>query len=226
MRIKIKFKGSKTEFTNNSLPLVKGWFEDNLLGRKNESHDKRSNYCISPLLGGVRKGKTESFPDGGYMYFSTNSEELMNTVVLSLFGATGSAIGDLFYESFEMVKDPHIHSDYDIIRTLSPLLLRSSHKAIRFDDERFIPLLRERAVDLLIENGIRKEKAETLQMELFHPENAKVVDVQYNGTHNFSNKVMLIVRGDWKAREALYLLGLGCCRGCGFGYVTVNNSER
>ena len=85
MRIKINFKGSNTAYENNNLKQVKGWFEDNAIGRHNDMHDKFSNYSLSPMMGGKRNGKYISYPDGGYIYFTTMDIELINMVSNKLF---------------------------------------------------------------------------------------------------------------------------------------------
>lgn len=223
MRLKINFEGSNTVYKNNCLPQVKGWFEDNVIGRNNNTHDEASDYCLSPMFGGVRQKNTEIFPNGGYVYFTTSSIELIGKVSMGLFNANGSAVGDLHFKSFEMVKDFHIHSDYDIIRTLSPLLLRSSHKNITINDNIFLSLLIDRCVKKLIKYGIPENKAKTLKIEFFHPERATVIDMQYNTVHNLATKAMFIVRGNKEAREMLYSLGFGSSTGCGFGTISVND---
>ena len=224
MRIKINFNGSNTEYKKNSLHQVKGWFENNVLGRNNDKHNDASYYSLSPMLGGIRTAEGEKFPNGGYVYFTTNSDEFMSKVAMALFNMNNSvAVGDLAYKNFEMSKDFHIHSDYDIVRTVSPILLKSNHKKITIKDDGFLPLLRERSVEKLVANGMDKAKADTLSIELFHKENAQVIDMQYNGIHNFATKAMFIVKGHRQAREALYNMGIGSSTGCGFGTVSVND---
>lgn len=224
MRIKINFNGSNTEYKNNNLRQVKGWFENNIMGKNNIGHNDVSYYSLSPMFGGVRTAKGEKFSNGGYVYFTTNSNELMSEVVTALFGMNDSvAVGDLTYMNFEMVKDFYIHSDYDIVRTISPILLKRHHKKITINDEEFLPLLRKRCVEKLVANGINEDKAETLSIEIFYKENAQVVDMQYNNIHNFATKAMFIVKGNRQAREALYNMGIGSSTGCGFGTVSVND---
>lgn len=224
MRIKINFDGSNTEYKKNSLHQVKGWFENNVMGRNNDKHNDVSYYSLSPMLGGIRTAEGEKFPNGGYVYFTTNSDEFMSKVAMALFNMNNSvAVGDLAYKNFEMSKDFHIHSDYDIVRTVSPILLKSNHKKITIKDDGFLPFLRERSVEKLVANGMDKAKADTLSIELFHKENAQVIDMQYNGIHNFATKAMFIVKGHRQAREALYNMGIGSSTGCGFGTVSVND---
>ena len=43
MRIKINFNGSNTEYKKNSLHQVKGWFENNVMGRNNDKHNDKKN---------------------------------------------------------------------------------------------------------------------------------------------------------------------------------------
>ncbi len=224
MRFKIKFRGSDNVFDKNCLPQVKGWFEDTLMGRKNAKHDEPSDYCLSPMFGGIKSNGTETFPDGGYVYITSDNQGLMGFFSLTLLTmASGSAVGSLFYDSFEIIDDFHVHSDYDIVRALSPILLRKEKKTVTFKDENFIPTLHASCVRKLVRNGIPEKAANSLSFELFHPEKAQIVDMQYNSIHNFASKVMLIVKGDKKARTKLYNLGLGSSTGCGFGTISLNN---
>lgn len=223
MRIQINFKGSNTIYENNNLKQVKGWFEDNVIGRNNNTHNEFSNYSLSPMLGGKRNGKYVSYPEGGYVYFTTNSDELMSKVIMALFNMNNSvAVGDLAYQNFEMVKDFHIHSDYDIVRTISPILLKSKHRKITINDDCFLTVLKERCIKKLIDNGVNENIANTLSIDFFHDENAKVINMQYNNTHNLASKAMFIVKGNRLARKTLYNMGIGSSTGCGFGAVSIN----
>lgn len=221
MRLKINFTSEGNGYC--SLPQAKGWFENNILGKNNELHDARSTYSLSPMLGGIRNANGEQFPNGGYMLFTTADDELMNKVVSALFSAQGTKAGTMSYKNFEMAKDFHIHSDYDIVRSITPILLMSSKRRITVKDKNFIELLTERCKEKLIFAGIEPLKAKTIKIELFHPENASVIDVQYNETHNFASKVMLVVKGNREARRTLYSMGLGSSTGCGFGTIHVND---
>lgn len=223
MRIKINFKGSNTAYENNNLKQVKGWFEDNVIGRNNDIHNKFSNYSLSPMMGGKRNGKYISYPDGGYVYFTTNSGDLMLKVTMALFNMVNTTkVGDLEYRNFEMVKDFHIHSDYDLVRTISPILLKVNHKQITVNDDCFLSVLKERCVKKLIDNGVSKNDANTLSIDFFHKENAKVVNMQYNNIHNLTTKAMFVIKGNRHAREILYNMGIGSSTGCGFGTVSIN----
>lgn len=222
MTIKINFKSSNTIYKNNCLHLVKGWFEHTCLGNNNDLHNKYSNYSMSPMLGYTRCKRGEQFPNGGYIIFSTPSSELMEKVVMSLFNGSGTKVGDMQYNNFEFINDAHIHSDYDIVRTVSPILLKHDDKKITCNDDNFIAMLTDQCKKKLVANGIEPNKAKTLKLEMFHPENSAVVDMQYNNVHNFASKIMLIVKGNAEARKTLYDLGIGNSTGCGFGTVSVN----
>lgn len=221
MRLKINFTSEGNG--DCSLPQAKGWFENNVLGKNNELHDARSIYSLSPMLGGIRSTIGEYFPNGGYMLFTTADDELMSKVVSALFNAQGTKAGTMSYKNFEMAKDFHIHSDYDIVRSITPILLMSSKRRITVKDKNFIELLTERCREKLIFAGIDPSKAKTIKIELFHPEKASIIDVQYNETHNFASKVMLVVKGNREARRILYSMGMGSSTGCGFGTIYVND---
>lgn len=205
MRIRINFSESGT----CSLHQVKGWFEDTVLGKGNGLHDMKSQYSLTGMI-------------GNSAYFTTGDEGLMSGVMMSLLSAGGSRAGGKTYVNFGQEKDFHVHSDFDLVRTITPVLLRSHGKTITIEDPEFIGTLTESCRRKLTDAGFDRKKVESIALEPFHPERFSVVDVKYGGIHNFASRVMLVVRGDRKARETLYNLGLGKSTGCGFGSVTVN----
>lgn len=233
MRIKFKFKGSNTLYEYNNLKQTKGWFEDNVIGRNNELHNKFSNYALSPMQGGSRNGKYVSFPNGGYVIFSTIDEELFSLVISNIWKLLDkhTKVGDLEYDGFDFMRDfeSDIHKDYDIIQTISPILLKKSDGYMTFMDNGFLDELSNRSKKRLIVSGIDEQNANTLKFELFHPENASVVNMQYVSNNmriqNKCSKVKLIVRGDKNARLALYSMGIGCSTGCGFGTIEINKKN-
>lgn len=230
MRIKISFEGSNSHFKNNSLHLVKGWFEQAVLGKNNVYHDAPNDYSLSPMLGGVRDVNGESFPKGGYVLFTTSNTELFDKVWRSLlFNCCGNTfVGDLKCKSFEMSQIA-VHSDFDVVRTISPVLLKDKYgKNITINNgvDAFLERLTITSVKNLIRHGIEPKVAETLKFNVFHPEGAKLVPMYYRNKCNFSTKIMLVVTGDKKARETLYDLGLGQSTGCGFGTVLVLDENR
>ena len=70
---------------------------------------------------------------------------------------------------------------------------------------------------------MNERKANSLQIELFHPENAETAAIPIGNVINIGSKVMLCVKGNKDARRAIYEFGFGKCTGFGFGAVTVNN---
>lgn len=227
MRIKIIFSGKDVVFPNGTIQLVKGWFEHNILGNNNELHDQMSIYALTPMLGGIRDGNTERFSDGGYVLFSTNDEDLMGRVASAFYTkkVMESKVGELMYKTFENISDFHVHSDFDVIQAVTPIMVpihkAPLHEYVTFKDDNFIKILTERCINKLIILGVDERKAKSIKLELLHPEKAEVINVKYKGIHNFANKVMLVVKGNRYARKVLYNAGIGASTGCGFGTVSI-----
>lgn len=230
MRIKIYFEGSNTQFKHNSLHLVKGWFEQTVLGKDNVYHDATNDYSLSPMLEGVRSGNSESFPNGGYVLFTTGNIELFDKVCHSLLlNCCGKTfVGDLKCKYIEMPQIT-VHSNFDIVRTISPVLLKDKSGVditINNGVDAFLEKLTITSIKNLIRHGVEPRVAETIKFKVFHPEGAKQTPIFYKNRCNFATKVMLVVTGDINARKKLYDLGLGQSTGCGFGTVLVLDENR
>jgi len=128
------------------------------------------------------------------------------------------------YEKME-INDFIVNEKYDLVRTISPLLLSSKGKVITFKDADFIETLLEKTLKKLIKCGYDEKLVKTLNIKPFHFENAKTKMVQVGKQKNIGSNVMLYVEGNKKIRKALYEIGLGKCTGFGFGALSINNKK-
>ena len=221
MRIKVIFSSSKVIF-NESLNKEVNGFINKILGEGNKYHGTISRYSISSLQGAVKNGNGYSFPNGSYLFISSSDGEFIGTVISGLINNQHLHIRDMEYIKMEIC-DYNVGSRFDLVRTISPILISEGNRFVTFKDDNFIELLTEKSIKKLIYSGLDEKKANTLKLQLFHAENAKTASIPIGEAVNIGSKVMLYVEGNKDARKLIYELGFGKCTGFGFGAVTINN---
>ena len=154
---------------------------------------------------------------------SANDPQIIGKIVESLINKTSELnIGSLTYKMMEMTEYSPF-SDYDVIRSISPISLKHNGKFYTCKDEEFIKLLQKHCINKLINNGVEEKIANTITLEPFHFEDARKVCVKIGEAKNISSNVMLIVKGKKDARKQLYNMGMGRCTGFGFGFIEIKN---
>ena len=232
MILKLFFKGTSEEVKQPLNKQVNG-FMNRLLGDSNKYHGTYSDYCVSTLrpvacLDGPEYkeegcSNNEVFNKGAVLFISSNDATFIALLMESLLEMVKPAyIGPFMYERMEVTEYAPF-SDYDVIRTISPICLKKHDDFYTLKDEDFITRLQEHCINKLEKSCIAKDVAETIKLEPFHMENGKFVCVQIGRAKNPASHVMLVVKGVKKARKALYNRGLGICTGFGFGCVKIMN---
>ena len=223
MVLKMFFNNSNEEFNKPLNKEINGLIMK-LLGEGNDYHGKQSDYCVSTLQGGVcnENGKT-TFPNGAVLAIGSNNPLFISRIIDSLISNTSELkVASLIYEKMEMT-DYNPFSDYDVIRSISPISLKHNGKFYTCKDEEFIKLLQKHCINKLINNGVEEKIANTITLEPFHFEDARKVCVNIGEARNISSNVMLIVKGNKNARKQLYNMGMGRCTGFGFGFIEIRN---
>ena len=224
MVLKIFFGSSLEEFSTPLNKIVNGFIME-LLGGDNNYHGNESNYCISSIQGGKtnENGKT-FFPNGALVAISSNDTTFINKILESIvYKSDDLKLSSLHYTNMT-ISEYEPFSDYDVIRTISPISLK--HNGVFYnciDNDNFIDKLRTHCISKLIKNGVSDKVANTISIEPFHLINSKKVCVKIGKSKNISSKLMLIVKGDKEPRKKLYNMGLGRCTGFGFGFVEIMN---
>ena len=223
-RIKVIFSPTNNQFDRPIEDYIIGVLQK-VLGSNNKWHDNFSSYNVSTLLGGVIENNTVTFPNGGYFYVSSPEKEFIGDFVKGLF-ENGESIylRDMHYEKFELLSDA-VHSDYDIIKTISPILLKHKDKIFTFKDKEFIDILTSQCIGKLLHMGISGEKLRNFEIIPFHFENAKI---KYSKRKKYalpSSKIMLIVKGNSECRKLLYEIGIGNSTGYCYGAVEIVNKH-
>ena len=218
MRLKIKFEKGNRPFPSSTQDAILGYI-NSILGENNSYHGKFSDYNVSDLQGEktIDDEHRIIYPNGSHIYISSPNMEFLTKFLMD---GHKYQLNDMNVKSIE-VEPIHVNSNYDIIRTYSPILIKKDDKQITFEDDDFIQILTDKSRKKLIHNGISLSDANTLTLELFHPENAKVQKRRVHNLVNVGSHVMLLVKGKPNVRKKLYQLGLGYCTGCGFGFVNV-----
>lgn len=222
MRIKLVFSGSNNNFDCSPQDIVNSCVH-RMLGSDNEYHDKFSPYAVSGLYGGEIIDDKVSYQNGCYFYISSHDENFMNKIFSSIYG--GIEMRDMKLIKVEL-EGFIINDCYDIIKTISPILLFKKDKLLTFKDEEFIEVLTQKSRRKLLHDGFSENDVNTLVIEPFHFENAKLKFPKVHNIINIASQVMLIVRGNKKVRNALYELGLGKSTGCGFGSIEIMNFNK
>ena len=219
MRIILNFGPTVVPFTKPTQNYVNGVVHT-ILGKDNPYHDKFSNYSVSFLRGGKLTSEGLIYPNGGQVYISSPDNAFMSIFLMNLMNNQNIKLRDMPLIKCDMT-NIIVHSNYDIIEPLSPILLKHENNRITFKDENFIPLLEKQCISKLIKNGLTQADLKGFVIKPFHFENGKIQRPKINKVVNPSSHVMLLIEGAPKARKMLYEMGLGNSTGCGFGAVKV-----
>lgn len=220
MRIKVNFSSSEAVF-NDSLNKEVNGFINRILGKGNKYHGNISRYSISSLQGATKKDNGYSFPNGSYLFIASDDGEFIGKIMSGLMSNEDLYIRDMRYTNIEIC-DYDIGSKFDLVRTISPILVSDGRRMVTYKDDDFIDILTKKSRKKLIYFGLDGKKANSLKLRLFHPENAKTASIPIGKAVNIGSKVMLYVEGHKDARKLIYEVGFGKCTGFGFGAVTVN----
>jgi len=225
MRIKLKFDSTENLVTKPLNKEVNG-FVNKMLGVNNEYHGKFSRYNVSSMQGGVPTVGGVKFPNGGFIYISSDDSDFMGKIIMGLISnGKGNSVAGMGFRNFE-ISDFDVNENFDLVRTISPICTRINGKAITFRDNNFCERILEVSKKKLINCGYEEKDVNTLDIQLFHPENAKTKMVEINGAKNIGNLVMFVVKGKKTVRKALYELGIGTSTGFGFGSVSINKNNK
>ena len=222
-RIKISLSSSNELFDYPLNSKVNG-FINRLLGDNNVYHGNFSRYSVSSLYGGVydENGRV-SYPNGSYFYISSDDDVFMDKIDDGLCYASGYDICGMRYMGMDNCNFV-VGSEYDIVRCMN-LIVREKDVALTYKDSNFIDVLLEKSKKKLLHCGYSEELVNTLSIELFRVNGARVRTLKIDNVVNICNRVMFIVRGSDIIRRALYEIGMGMCTGFGFGNVTLNKKR-
>lgn len=188
------------------------------LGDNNKYHDAFSDYSISSIQGGKNYDRDNMIFEDEHPYIQVTSlnEKFLNDL---LDGVSKRKYNfyNLTYEKVNFLSF-NLHKEYDVVLTISPILLRVKDYKYTIKDENYMTLLKEHCIKKLRRNGIEDK---SFDIVLRKPEYAKARSVIVGETFNPCTQASFYVVGKPETRNMLYHLGLGGSTGSGFGAVKV-----
>lgn len=185
------------------------------LGDNNKYHDSFSDYSISSIQGGKlfekNKLKFNSLP---YIIITSLNNEFISDMINGLQNKKYDFFGMKFHK-FEL-SDFKPNKYFDIINTISPVIVKYNNRKISIDNENFISALKENCIKKLKYKGIEDN---TFDIEIRHKEKSKTKLIKVGSIFNICTNISLYVHGTIESRITLYNMGLGGSTGSGFGTV-------
>jgi CRISPR-associated endoribonuclease Cas6 len=216
------------EKDGNSIPFknqreVNGFIYNRLFDRDEEIHSSFSPYSISGLQGLVASDDKKCLVPvmEPYIQVSSASDDITNRIVAGVIKSINSKNKVLFGRRVTHIvceDDSKVGKTYDVIKTLSPVLLIKDGRKLTCRDEGWETVLTEHCKRKLSNNGILDE---TFRIEFSKPENIKVKNIFVGEVFNPCTSFVATVYGKPKTRKLLYSLGIGGSTGSGFGAVEV-----
>lgn len=232
MRIKIKFeKPSKNNIVpSNNREIVTNYFH-HVLGKDNEFHGDKSDYCISPICGGNLNSdkQTLSFPNSDpFIIVSGIGEDPIGRFFRNLMKTKPGLGYGMEYKCKNILaeEEENLRDGYNNFFTLSPIFLKEYNPNKRKED--FI-LIKERDDFTKKLEEKTKEKLKNIDPDLDlsdfkmeinekHPAH-KPKKAPYRGIGNMGSICKVDVHTNKKVAEILYHVGLGMSTGCGYGVI-------
>lgn len=230
MRIKINFT-KNTQPVPNNLKHVNSWFHK-CIGQNNDLHDKPSDYNLSGMCGGsvTDNGKTKNFPNGGYILFTTENNELIEQLIIGTmsnpnfgFGMTIAGIDfidETIYNGFNHFKT----TEYGFI--IKDKDENGKVNFVTLEDDMFIDKVKKHIINKFTKIN-PKLKFNDLDIKMNNHIGNKVRNVMVKNIVNKSNVCQLTINCNAQLAKALYHYGIGQSTGSGFGtiYNTKNLSK-
>lgn len=194
----------------------------NIFGHDKHIHNSFSEYSISSIQGcrynSEYNGLEPYFEP--YIQFTSNIPDIINKFVCGVEKLIDNNI-PVFYNRKLIrynCRDFMVNPEFDIIKTISPVLLKDKGRSFTYDDEGWKELLHRKTVAKLNHHGIYDD---TFRFVLENDKNVKNKLIMVNGFANYCTSFVAKVYGNKKTRETIYNLGIGGSTGSGFGSVAI-----
>ena len=229
IRLALKFKPNIIPLRNSLDDEIIG-FIHSILGKCNKWHDSFSRYSISSMCGGKIVDGMYVFDKGGTIYVSSSDEEFILTFLANLKKVNGFKVCGFEYIGYDYVSN-EIMSNYDIVKTLSPILLKTSKdkvdKYITIENkEEFFKTLNEHCYRKLKNQGFTDNDLKGFLIEPFHFECASLKKSHHKNYTLPCSKLMMIIKGKSVCRKCLYEIGIGSSTGYCFGSIEIKNIQK
>lgn len=225
-RLAIRFSPSSLSLEAMVDDSVVGFLHQ-VLGDGNKWHDAFSPYCVSSMCGGEVMGDKYVFNNGGTVYISSSNDDFVADVITGLIKRRGEDVCGMEYTGFECMSS-EIKSDYDIVKTISPILLKDKiDDGCRYltveDGQLFFDKLNEHSRKKLMRAGFDEDDLNDFVIEPFHIECACMKVSKHKNYSLPCSKLMMVIKGKPMCRRKLYEMGLGSSTGYCYGAIEIKN---
>ncbi len=223
MRLKLMFSKNNKPVINNQ-KIVNGYIHTKCLKGHNY-HDNPANASISRMCGGLVKGRTIEYPNGGYIIVSSLDFDFLEKIMTGVrenpdFGCGMTFLGVEFVEE-------KIYDGYNFFLTLETgFMLKKKPEERKNDGDVFYTLNNDNINEILKEQTIRKLKKINPNLN-FKGFDIEITNSNYNTTRNIyiknvknvTNFCQVLVKGNKNVAEHIYHYGLGQSNRSGLGVV-------
>ena len=231
MRAKLLFS-KNTEPVINNQKFVNSYIHGKCLDGYNY-HDNPSNASISRMCGGLVKGRTIEYPNGGYIIISSLDYLFLERVMDGVRKNPHFGFGMEFMK-VEFVEEK-IYDGFNFFLTLETgFMLKKKPEDRKNPKDIYYTINDENINDILKNQTIRRLKKINPKLN-FDGFDIKIVNTNYNTTRNIyiknvknvTNFCQVVVNANKKVAEHIYHYGLGQSTRSGLGVVfKTENKEK
>lgn len=236
MRTIIRFSENKELVPIVNQAIINGYIHK-CLGRDNEFHNSKNDYCISHLYGGKlnEDKKTLSFNDGGYICVSSNNQSFLGSIISGILKNPELGWG-MNFKRFDFIKEDFIGSgtkykSWHHFATLSPFIIKDyadkkTYTFVTLNDVDFTIKVREHLMKKLSEIYDDIDLTD-FDIKIENRPSNKVKKIMVKNVINKANQCQISIFCKADVAEKIYNLGIGQSTGSGFGtiYKTENHNK-
>lgn len=135
--------------------LVNSYIYCKCLKNDRQTHDKKNDYCISSLYGGVlnAEDKTVDFPNGAFIAITSNNQNLLNSIIEGVLNNPDFYNG-MKHNGFDFVSETFFNG-WNHFATLSPFIIRKfldkkSYSFYVIEDKSFLQKANDKTLQKII----------------------------------------------------------------------------
>jgi len=223
MRIKLLFSKNDKPVINNQ-KFVNSYIHGKCLNGYNY-HDSPANASISRMCGGLVKGRTIEYPNGGFIVVSSLDYDFLNKLMAGVKRNPDFGFGMKFI-NIEFVNEK-IYDGFNFFLTLETgFMLKKKPHERKNSDDLFYTIDDHNVNEVLKEQTIRKLKKINPKLN-FNGFDIQITNSTFNTTRNIyvkniknkTNFCQVLVKGNKEIAEHIYHYGLGQSNRSGMGVV-------
>lgn len=200
-----------------------------MLGEMAEKyHNAYSGYSVSSIQGGrmspCKKGLV--FDESPFVQISSNDNSVIGDFVNCALNAIDKKTANFFGLYPVRIEGPYIFNcctNYDVVRTMSPILVKKDGVKLTCNDDGWVDALTDNCVKKLKHSDIVDD---TFRIVVGNKDNIHSKIVMVGEVFNPCTEGVFMVYGKRSTREVLYNSGLGNSTGSGFGAIRILKKNR